>query len=206
MGNIAASNEVGYYEMIAVATQATVILLHHTTKKSRDGSLDGMQAYRDATAWFDDTRASWYFRSATEKELSIEGVDLKDKQDYFIFENSKNSYIKKQNIKIVQRRGYSFFFRDAISLENKKEAGDKKGQELLEEMVAWMQAERETVFCQADMIRWGKNFLNVGRSKILTTLNNGCEDGLIELTGGKVGQMKKYSLTEYGLCYNLQVG
>ena len=204
LGNVSASDEVGYYEMIALATGASVILLHHTNKKSRDGSQDGAQAYRDATAWFDNTRFSWFFRPATEKELALESIKAIDASDYYILENAKNNYVKRHKNKLVHREGYNFIFTDAISKEEKGDIVDRKNQDLIDSIVFWMQSLKENDLRQAEIIQWAKTELNAGRSRVKNALSSACEDGILQLNTNS-GQSNRYSLTEYGVLYNLKL-
>lgn len=204
LGNVSASDEVGYYEMIALTTGASVVLLHHTNKKSRDGSQDGAQAYRDATAWFDNTRFSWFFRPVTEKELSLENIGVNEASDYYILENAKNNYVKKHKNKLVHRKGYDFIFTDAVTKEEKGDAVDRKNQELIDSIVFWMQSLKNNDIRQAEIIQWAKTELNAGRSRVKKALSSACEDGILQLNI-EVGQSYRYSLTEYGTLYNLKL-
>jgi len=54
--NVAATQEIRYYERIAKATGAAVLLLHHTNKASRGGEGAGVQAYRGGSAAYDSCR------------------------------------------------------------------------------------------------------------------------------------------------------
>lgn len=204
-GNVTAAQEVTYYEMIATATGATVVLLHHTNKKSRDGSQDGAQAYRDATAWFDNTRASWFFRPVTPKEASVEGLKPDDVSDYFVLENAKNNYVKRHKDKLVHRVGYNFNFTDSKTSGDKEDTKDQSKQDLMDSMASWMQVLKENDVRQAEVIRWGKEVPNAGRSKVISALSAAVDDGIIELTDGGAGRTKRYSLTDYGLLYNLHI-
>lgn len=107
-GNVVAAKEITYYEQITKETGASVILLHHTNKQGRNGSTNGEQAYRDATATWDNTRASWYLRPLTEEELLNENLDFKDRFKYTLLENSKNNYIPKHGNFIIERNGFAF--------------------------------------------------------------------------------------------------
>lgn len=206
MGNVTASQEITYYEMLAQATDATVILLHHTNKKSRDGSQDGAQAYRDATAWFDNTRASWFFRPVTKKEASDNKIPVDKINDYFILENAKNNYVKRHTDKIVHRSGYSFFFSNAITVNGDKEdTSDRHKQDLMESIVSWMQSMNKNELRQAEIMQWCKNEINAGRTRVLKALDMACDDGILELVDGRIGKTKRFGLTEYGLLYNLHI-
>lgn len=205
LGNVTASQEITYYEMLALITGASIVLLHHTNKKSRDGSQDGSQAYRDATTWFDNTRLSWFFRPANKKEIENNSIELEKANEYFILENPKNNYVKKHADKLVHRSGYSFTFKDTDISNDGISKIDTKRQDLIDNIVAWAQSLKEKEVYRAEMLKWCKNELNVGRSRVIAAIENACDDGILELIDGNMGKAKIYRLTEYGLRYNLHI-
>jgi len=95
--NAIATQEITYYERIAKETGATIMLLHHTNKVSRDGSTSGAQSFRGATALFDSIRAVWYRRGCTETKLMAMVVEDRTPGRYLVWENSKNNQQHRQH-------------------------------------------------------------------------------------------------------------
>jgi RecA-family ATPase len=200
-GNVIAAREITFYEMICRKTGATVMLLHHTNKASRDGSQDGKQAYRDATANFDNTRASWYMRPATLLEKNTEG--FKDDDDILVMENAKNNYIKKHNTLLLKREGYRYEFCEQGPKVPKEQQKERARQTLVDGLIAFMQADRADKYTQAELVEWGRINLNAGRSAMVKVLGEGADDGFFDIEDLGPRRAKFIKLTEYGKKHNL---
>jgi len=206
-GNVIASNEITYYEMICRATnEASVLLLHHTSKKARDGSLGGQQAYRDATALFDHTRASWYIHSMTPKEIAAENISLNDADKHFIFENTKNNYIQKHLDIVVKRDGYSYTYKASTAkMVSAEEMKDKRRQDAIDAVVFQAQITKNGTIVQSDVVKILKVENKMGRSRVLNAIKDAVEDGLLSVIDRGAGKAKLYCLTDEGKKYKLTI-
>jgi RecA-family ATPase len=199
-GNVTATQEITYYEAIARKTGATVMLLHHSNKKSRDGSQDGATAYRDATAIFDSVRAAWYLRPADNKE--IEG-NREEGATYQLLENAKNNYIKQCENIIVVRNGYKYVAQ-AASKGNKKEKEDIVYSGIQTCLLTYLQSSRIPEHLQAELVKVAEDEIKAKRNDVKAVINNMCEDGLLEeAASGK--RSKSYSLTAAGVTWGLSI-
>ena len=197
-----ATHEVAYYERIARETGATVVLLHHTNKLSRSGIQDGQQAYRGVTALFDNTRACWYLRSLTSKEILEEEINPEEEDKYFLLENAKNNYIPKHKNLIIKRDGYQYSARYALPKQSKEQKIDSKRQALIDLLLMYIQNSKQIEHSQAELLKWGRTE-KIGRSRMMDALEIAVEDGL--LISKSEGKVKLYSLTDFGKKYNLEI-
>ena len=203
-GNVAAAQEIAFYELIARRINATVMLLHHTSKKSRDGSQTGQQAYRGVTALFDHTRASWYFRPITEIEAVNNEIPSEDMDKFFVFENAKNNYVIRHAPVLIKRDGYSYTCRTISPRLSREQKADAKKQNLIDDVVCFLQRQdKKGTLKQIDIIKWGRE-LGIGRSRVLSAIEDSIDDGLIKLL--TEGRVKMFELTETGKKYGLEMG
>jgi RecA-family ATPase len=203
-GNVMATQEVTFYEAIARETGASVLLLHHTSKKSRDGSEDGQMAYRDASAVFDSIRAAWYMRPLNKKERSSEGLSEDESRNFFIFENSKNSYIPRHNTLKIERIGFNFKHSELITREGSAdEVKDAKRQESLDAVVAYLQEGKSGCAIQADIVKMLRERHKIGRTRALQAISDAQLDGLVDVDGAVGGRALMFTLTDDGKKYQL---
>jgi RecA-family ATPase len=202
LGNVTATQEITHYEALAKTTGASVMLLHHSNKSSRDGSGTGAQAYRDATALFDSVRAAWYLRGLTEAELSAQEVTLEDKRAYLLLENSKNNYIPQDVDKVLKRVGYRY---EVSKLKPRMTNVDKKElkrQQAYDRVIDLLQSHIGEPYHQSAIISICAN-RNMSRQRVIDALKDCEEDGMVLKI--EKGICKKYSLTEEGKMYKLTV-
>ena len=202
-GNVVATHEIAHYEAIVKATGATVILLHHTNKVSRDGSTDGQQAYRDATGTFDAVRAAWYLRPLTDKERK--GVDIPQGSTAMLFENSKNSYVPQTQNTILIRTGFKFEHRSMAPQVSKAEAAAQMERTLYTEIIRFIQTGTKKGYTQSEIVEWSASELQCGRRKVTAALEECVEDELLTVSESGRGRPKMFSLTEQGAYYGLGV-
>lgn len=200
-GNVTATQEVSLYEKIAKDTGATVMLLHHSNKASRDGSLGGSQAYRDVSALYDSCRAAFYLRPLTDKERKALGIKDDDTGTYLLLENAKNNYIPQCQPIILKREGYRFLVLPPIP---KLTSEDKKEQRQLQaynRVIETIQNEKKEWLKQGEIIKLCKEQHKTGRRLVTEALNELQEDGY--LNSERDGITLLYALTEEGKSYNL---
>jgi RecA-family ATPase len=200
-GNATATQEITHYERIAKATGASVLLLHHTNKPSRDGSLSGSQAYRDATALFDCARACWYLRGCRPDELAANGLADGAPNKFLIFENAKNNYLPMCPAVILERDGYKFTSRPIVAKakmskaerdELKRQEAYDKTAEILQRAGGPLTQTAVIALCRAE---------GVGNTMARYALCEMANDGLLE----KYQDCRKncYRLTDEGRLYGL---
>lgn len=205
-GNVIATKEITFYEAITKETGATVLLLHHTSKKSRDGSEDGQQAYRDASATFDSVRSAWYMRPLTKKELSAEGLTADDGRRCFLFENAKNSYVQRHPDLRITRVGFSYTHTEMRARgEDAEEVKDRKRQDAVDAVVTYLQEGKSGLAIQADIIRELKTRHGIGRIRAIAALVDAQTDGLIDVDDSKGGKAMFFILTDAGKKYQLEI-
>lgn len=203
LGNVTATQEITFYESMAKETGASVMLLHHSNKTSRDGSQTGAQAYRDATALFDSVRAAWYLRGLTAAEVAAQDIKDDGPGRYLLLENSKNNYIPLCAPLVVRRDGYRYSgapIKQKMSSSDRKEVKLEQAYSLVIEM---LQITRGQWHSQAEVIRLCKE-QGLGRRYVVEALGEGLEDGLIDRK--QEGVAYRYSLTEQGKLYNVTIG
>lgn len=198
-GNVTATQEINYYEAIALETGASVMLLHHSNKSSRDGSQTGATAYRDATALFDSVRAAWYLRSLKDDELAVN--DLEGKKG-LLLENSKNNYILPHDDLILVRDGYSYSVKKAAGKLSKSELKERKHDYAYDKIIDILQNASGQSCSQTEVVKACKE-AKVSYTLIKVVLEHLIDDGLIE----KGGSLKRFnfSLTEEGKKYGLEI-
>jgi RecA-family ATPase len=193
-GNVITSDEIAYYEYLTRETGATILLLHHTNKMSRNGSQDGQQAYRGNTALFDTSRVSFFLRPLTSKEIAKEEIDPEISDEYFYLENSKNNYIRRHKTLLIHRNEYSYTAREAYNNPVKKELSVRN------DLLIYLQATPEKEQRQAEILLWGQQN-SYGRTRVLSAVEELIQDGLINFTVN--GRAKYFILTAAGREYNL---
>jgi len=200
LGNVTATQEITYYEAIAKETGASVMLLHHSNKSSRDGSQTGQQAYRDASAIFDSVRAAWYLRGLREDELVAQGIPAADVNNYLLLENSKNNYIMRCPDKIVHREGYKYSTSKVVEKITKVERQDLLKYSVYEKVLDALQNGPVNGCSQAELIKicYG---LRVSRRKVVEAVESLADDGLV--IRGLTKQGPKIVLTDEGRSHNL---
>ena len=192
-GNIATSNEVQYYEKLRKETGATVLLLHHTSKVSRDGSQSGAQAYRDVTAFYDSVRAAWYLRTLTEREKKKYKL-TEEQGGYLLLENSKNNYIRQHQDLLLYRYGFQYAVIDAeITADDEKMKHKKKIIELMQT------SGRKDGYKQKEILEL--TTIIGSRTKVMPLIAELIEDQLIytEIDGPAL----KYKLTDDGVLFDI---
>jgi RecA-family ATPase len=203
LGNVTATQEITHYERIASETGASVMLLHHSTKTSRDGSQTGAQAYRDATALFDSVRAAWYLRGCTETELAAQEISDDTPGKYLLLENSKNNYIPLCPPVILEREGYRFTPRQIVKKMSVTEKKEQRRQKAYDRVIEILQTAKGDWHSQAEVIRLCKEQLSLGRRLVVEVLDDLKEDGIVDW---KIeGISHRYALTEQGKLYNITI-
>ena len=201
-GNVTATQEIAYYEAIAKVTSASVMLLHHTNKSSRDGSQSGATAYRDASAIFDSVRAAWYLRGLRPDEIAAQDISEDEAGSFLYLENSKNNYIQVNSPVIVHRTGYKYTVRDIVPKLSAAEKKEKMQQLAYDTVIGLIQTAKGPVKSQADILTLCRE-QRIGRIRTIKALDELVEDGLIERRND--GNRFSYSLTEEGMIYQTTI-
>lgn len=204
LGNVTATQELTYYEEIASRTGASVLLLHHSNKASRNGSQTGIQAYRDATALFDTARACWYLRGLTAKEIKEQGIPPEDEGKYLLYETAKNNYLPPIPTVMLRRDGYGYRVHAQAPKMTQTEKKDRQDQEVFDKVIDIMQTAKGAsyglralmVLCQEQAI---------GRRKLEKALDTALSLGFIDKMKAATGRAHEYFLTEEGKMHNLNI-
>ena len=197
-GNVTATQEVSFYEGIALHTGASVMLMHHTNKASRNGSQTGAQAYRDASGLFDAARACWFLQPLKKDQMS--GLDEEERKKYLCLENAKNNYLAMSDDIILLREGFEYTVQSntpKISREVKKERLRQEAYDVVLRIVQEADGETHT----AAVLRVGKGSYNISRDRITSALTDAVEDGLLYKGANSIGCSILYSLTDDGVQY-----
>lgn len=203
LGNVAATQEITYYEAIAKKTGATVMLMHHSSKAARGGQMTGIQAYRDATALYDSVRAAWYMRGLQPEELAAQGEEETDGVTWFMLENSKNNYIPMQKDIVVRREGYSYQHHrmaPKLTATQKKSRKKDKGFHDFMEMLQGLKSSE----LKLSILHIKSGDFGMSRRDIDVFLKDAVAAELVikKCEGKKV----EYELTEEGRMYKLMIG
>jgi RecA-family ATPase len=199
LGNVSATQEIAYYEYVAQKTNATVMLLHHSSKLSRDGHQTGIQAYRDATALYDSVRAAWYIRALRADEAAAQGV-ADDGAKYMLLENSKNNYLPIMDDVVVKRMGFAFSHVTPSARLKGVEKKTIQENEQFDFVIGCMQTSSGSATV-TNLVNLCKGTLS--RAKMYKIVDQGVKDGLLEqVTRNGV---QEYRLTNEGLNYNISV-
>lgn len=194
MGNVLATQEISLYESMRNRINASIMILHHTNKTARDGSLSGSQAYRDATAIFDSIRNSWYLRRLKDKELKDEGINAGSNKRYLYLENSKNNYIEEHKPILINREGFAYHHKLFSSLKSKED----NTQDSYDESIALLQLANKKINQSQLTALTGFN-----RRKTIDFIEWAVKTELLILD--VIGKSRIYSLSESGLNYKLEV-
>lgn len=199
LGNVTATNEITYYEAIIRQTGAAVMLLHHSNKASRNGSQDGLQAFRGESALFDSVRSAWYLRGLRPEELKGQDLPDDDTRKYLLLENSKNNYIMTHEPMILFRDGYSY---TPIKPKRKLSSAERKDRQLegdTRRLIAALQT--------AKGVHWGlteiRKEFGSGWRRCDKARDEALEMGLIEQVG--TGRKKSYCLTDEGKMFDATI-
>lgn len=125
--------EMYYYQKIASKYNATVLLVHHTTKEFRGNEgLDpyGLRSFRGGGALYDESRACWYLRTPFKKELEM--YNQKPDSNQLVLLNSKANGEKKHKPILLKRMGNTFNMIstiEAINIEKSIEIDEGKALE-----------------------------------------------------------------------------
>lgn len=203
LGNVTATQEITYYENIARKTGATVMLLHHTNKGSRDGSQSGMQAYRDATALYDSVRAAWYLRPLTDSERVAQNIADDDPASYLMLENSKNNYIACHEPWVIQRQGFSYGKQKMQPKLSSTEKKVRQEQECYSIFIQVMQRHCTDEVRQGELLKMCADATSVSFTKARKLIDQIVEDGYIEKSFRD--RAVWYALTPEGVSYGLTV-
>lgn len=155
-GNVTATDEINFYENIAMRTGATVMLLHHTNKASRSGGQTGKTAFRDASAIYDSVRFAWYLRSLTPEEGSSVNIDVTEVRQYLLLECAKNNYKMAHDPIIIHRRGYSYTKHSELLPKSLSERILAKKEDLMRSVMAILQASKGLCWSRADLTKLGR--------------------------------------------------
>jgi len=195
--NVAATREIRYYERIAKTTGATVLLLHHTNKASRNGEGAGAQAYRGGSAAFDACRFAFYLRACAPKELEAQGIDTDDPNGYLILENTKNNYLPISPTLLLERRGCGFTARTLRSKAEKADAAMAEACAALEAMRGIGRPALRREIEEAVRAERGRGWNGAaGALRLLEA------EGLAEKA--RDGQRYRYAVTAKGRNFNIQ--
>jgi RecA-family ATPase len=197
-GNPIATREMQFYEELSLKTGASVMLLHHTNKASRNGQVNGAQAYRDASALFDSARFCCYFRPALPDEIP-EGEDVKS---YLVIENTKNNYLPILEDQLIKRTGYDFKKCDKAPKMSNERKESVKGEKDLNKLISLLQLD--------DREEWtGKQIIAIaageciGKNAVYDILERASLRGYVNINRAeRNGLPNKYSLTEQGSSLN----
>ena len=200
LGNVMATQEMTYYEKLALNTDASVMLLHHTNKASRDGQQSGAQAYRDVTGFFDSARAAWYLRGLTAKELNDNEFTNPNQGTYLYLENAKNSYLPVNEPMILNRKGYRYIKKKGGKKLSNTERKEKFDDAAYNKVLHHLQSCDMEELSQATILRVLKSKEGLSRRLVLKTLGALEEDSLI------CKDNQGYKLTKEGLVYGLSIG
>jgi RecA-family ATPase len=202
LGNVTATQEITYYEAITRETGASVMLLHHTNKMSRDGSQTGSQSYRDSTALFDSVRAAWYLRGLTTKELADNCIPEEDSNKYLLLENSKNNYIEVKPLTVLKREGYTYTLKTLALKVPAEERKERKKQMMCDKVLAIIQNEKGIGHSQAEIMAACRKE-GVGRRVVADSLQDLEDDQMLKCVAD--GRSFRYTLTEAGRTQNLSI-
>lgn len=201
--NVIASSEISMYEMLAKVTSATIMILHHTNKANRgEKPSDGRQAFRGPSALYDNTRTSWFLRPLTLEELTEEGIDPDNSDDYVRLIFAKNNYMRKSRDMIIKRDGYKYSITMAASKMSIEQKTETQRQGVLTALVAHMQEDSGKEYRQSELFDWGLAE-NYGRRRIQTAIAAAVGEGLLQ--EHIEGRSRLYSLTAEGCVYQLTI-
>lgn len=199
-GNHIATQEIQHYEAIASETGASVVMLHHTNKASRNGLVPGVQAFRDASALYDSVRACWYLRALTEDELLKEDISSNDAGNYTLFENTKNNYLPIVPPMLLKRNGFGFQAQNISPKLSKEEKTARKQDQNIKKLLAILQQANGAPWSLRKIIDLCRGTLSKGT--VLSTLKYSVELEYIDTkTSPANGKRAEYSLTESGKNY-----
>lgn len=202
-GNVLATQEITFYENIAQTTGATVMLLHHSNKKSRGNEPQtGATAYRDASAIFDSVRAAWYFRPLTDGELAENNLTTSESQSHYVLENSKNNYIKEDVPILVSRSGYTYTAGAMAVKLPKGQAKEIKAEAARNCLITYMQQSSQPIFSQATLVQVAKDEAKASRNIVATVLAELQEDGIVEVLD-ESKKARAFRLTPEGELFSL---
>lgn len=200
-GNVTITKEITYYEAIARRTGAGVMLLHHTNKASRNGSQDGLQAFRGESALFDSIRSAWYLRGLRDDELKDQDIPCSEGKNYLLLENSKNNYLQAHDPLILRREGYAY----SVLAMKKKATSTERREMKLENDVKHIIAILQT----AQGVKWTKKELRpllegIAWSRQNRAIDEAVEMGLLEeLPINR--KVSEYMLTDEGRAFGLSL-
>jgi hypothetical protein len=213
LGNVVATQEITHYEALTGATGASVMLMHHNNKKSRDGSQGGSQAYRDATAIFDSVRAVWYLRALTKDERQAQGVSEEDEYKYSLFENSKNNYLPKKRPLVLRREGYAYEHQAMSTALTKEQQRAQERRERMDLLIlalqnaggdGWTKKGIKDIAGEINRAPGKANTFGVRRAE--AAIEDALKEGLLVLDEAEArGVAHKYRLTEEGRSYGLGI-
>lgn len=196
LGNVTATQEITHYEAISQQLGASVMLLHHSNKTSRDGSQTGAQAYRDATAIFDSVRAAWYLRALRQDELAAQGVKEDENLGYLLLENSKNNYIKCCPDSVITREGYKYTCKPMSKKLTKIEKEEKKIFDTRAGFAEYLMNSSKNTINNFEVLNWAAS-RGVARIRITELIKKMLLDG--ELEEDKIGRgVAEYRITDKG--------
>jgi RecA-family ATPase len=197
-GNVTATQEITFYEGVASRTGATIMLLHHTNKASRNGSQTGMQAYRDASAIYDSVRAAWYLRGLSMDEIAAHQITSGDEDKYLVLENCKNNYVMPHKPFIIRRDAYSYSARGSILRLTKQEKAARAYTETINTLIDILQDSSGTSWSKAEMQRLCRA-VGIGARRTNAAIDDAEADNLIEKNNNR------YELTEKGRTYGSSI-
>ena len=191
-GNVMATQEISYYEYLTRLTNASLFILHHSSKASRNGEGDGAQAYRDASAIYDSVRAAWFFRGVTAEECIDQGLNPAHKDEYYVLENTKQNYYPGHKPLLVHRKDYQYSLRDFAPKLSREQRADRE-QEMVGEILLGLLCGKSRPMTAKELTEDGGEDLGIGRRKLIKILDGMAEDGIIErLTDGGKGRAIRY--------------
>lgn len=199
-GNNVATQEIQHFETIATETGASVMLLHHTNKMSRNGFVSGTMAFRDATALYDSVRACWYLRTLTEQELSCEGIQANNAQYYTLLENTKNNYLPLNETLVLKRLGYGFEAKPIAPRLNSDQKKELRAEEDLKNLLSILQINKSGSWTLRNVIDICKGKLSKARAMQALKVSVDLDYVLKERSSDNVNS-HKYKLTEAGKNY-----
>lgn len=141
LGNVVVAKEVSLYEKLAQMFRCTVMILHHTNKKSYSfDNSSSAGASRGETAYLDSLRLGIHLKKLKPEILPVYKIPKSDSSNYIVVENSKQNYAEVIPPFVIKRSGYKF---SMTTIDPNTKASAEKSKKNMEAVEALMEIIRE---------------------------------------------------------------
>ena len=186
-GNAAVTKEVSWFEKLAVDFNATLILLHHTSKTTPANINNPTAACRGESAFLNSLRFGIHLGN------DLKEIPMAERKDYMRLTVCKQNYGKKVEPFIIHRDGFKFTSTDIAPDDENNEEDEEEGERDIDLILDIIR--KTPGMSQKDIVKEANSTAGISNRKCQDVLKRLAKDKLVKIQRAARGT-KKYTLVE----------